>query len=602
MLSSLDPKEAIFRMSEPRLLRPNLFAVVMGIALLVVMLKLGWASLDMFNKFAARGTDDIMRLLSVRDWLAGQGWYDVAQYRAVPPEGVSLHWSRYIDAGIAAFLVPLSWFMPMQTAEVLAALIWPTVIMVLNLLVIGFATRRLFGDYAACFALLCAVLWTVTGDLHSGPGDVDHHNVQMLAMTIMALAAVWPDRLFRAGVIGGFAAAFSLAIGLETLPFVIMVGVIVLVRTILVGTLPMRRLLIAFCLSLGLGSVVLWLGQAAPASRLMPICDQLGTPTLALIWIAVAASLAPLALGAWLRGPVAHLGVTAVLTGAGLLVVWSLVSPCLAGPYANLPVDLQEFISGRISEARPGLAYAQIRPAAFVEFVLPVFVATFAGAVMWMTMRRDEVDNTAVLGLLFLCLAGIGMIFVQMRAVIMAATVVPIVAGYVLGRLLQGYLSNRGPMQALLILAVGTAVISPGLLTPVLRPLLPERSGGSALSDTANCRSYEALIALNEAPPGLVLNHFNFGPAVLWATHHDVLSVGYHRSASGIRYGVMPFELEADAMEAYVKASDATYLLLCRGFTYRGAGARALADGATADWLNPVAIPSDDQLLFEVLR
>lgn len=589
-------------MSEPRHLRPNLFALVMGIVLLMVMLKLGWASLDMFNKFAARGTDDIMRLLSVRDWLAGQSWYDMAQYRAVPPEGVSLHWSRYIDAGIATFLVPLSWFMPMEAAEVLAALVWPTFVMALSLLVIGFGTRRLFGDQAACFALLCAVLWTVTGDLHSGPGDVDHHNVQMLAMTIMALAAVWPDQPARAGVIGGFAAAFSLAIGLETLPFVIMVGGIVLVRTALVGTSPMRRLLIAFCLSLGVGSVILWLGQVAPANRLAPICDQLGTPTLALIWVAVASSLAPIALGAWLRGPVANIAITAVLTGAGLLAVWSLVSPCLAGPYATLPNDLQEFISGRVSEARPGLAYAQSRLAAFVEFVLPVFATTLAGVVMWITTRRDREDNTAVLGLLFLCLAGIGMIFIQMRAVIMAATVVPIVAGYVLGRLLQGYLANRDPMQALLILAVGTAVMSPGLLTPLLRPLLPERSGGSALSDTADCRSYEALVALNEAPPGLVLNHFNFGPAVLWATHHDVLSVGYHRSAAGIRNGIMPFELDADAMEAYVKESGATYLLLCRGYAYRGAAARALADGATADWLNPVAIPTEDQLLFEVLR
>ena len=601
MIRSPQSIEVISHMNETTVLRTRLFFAVMAAVLLMVMSKLAWASQDLFEKVAEQGNDDIMRLLSVRDWLAGQGWYDMAQYRALPPDGISLHWSRYIDVGIAALIVPLSWFMPMAMAEVWAAFIWPTVIMVLTLLVIGFGTRRLFGVYAACFALVCFVLWPVTGDLHSGAGNLDHHNVQMLAMALMALAAVWPDRLPLAGSIGGFAAAFSLAVGLETLPFVMMIGGVILVRAVLVGTSQVRRLLLTFCLSLGVSSVVLWLGQAAPASRLAPICDQLGTPTIALIWIAVVASLAPLSLGGALRGPVAHLGVTVILTGMGLFTAWSLVSPCLAGPYANLPVDLQAFISGRITEAKPGLAYAQIRPAAFVEFVLPVFTATLAGFVIWLVSNGDGRDNTAVLGLLFLCVAGIGMVFVQMRTVIMAATVVPIVAGYVFGQLLQGYLASRDPIRAVLILVIGTAVISPGLLTPVLKPFMSTR-GDSALAQTADCRTHEALIALNAAPPGLILNHFNFGPSLLWATHHNVLSIGYHRSAAGMRNSIVPFELEADEMEAYVKASGATYLLLCRGYNYRGAPARALADGGSVDWLRPVVIPSDDQLLFEVLR
>ncbi|MCQ3942134.1 MAG: hypothetical protein DPW22_02830, partial [Alphaproteobacteria bacterium] len=41
-------------------------------------------------------TDDAMRLVQMRDWLAGQGWFDPRQHRiAVPYES---HWSRLIDA------------------------------------------------------------------------------------------------------------------------------------------------------------------------------------------------------------------------------------------------------------------------------------------------------------------------------------------------------------------------------------------------------------------------------------------------------------------------------------------------------------------------
>ena len=42
-----------------------------------------------------------MRLVEVRDLIAGQGWFDLTQHRLDPP-GVSMHWSRVIDAPLAA--------------------------------------------------------------------------------------------------------------------------------------------------------------------------------------------------------------------------------------------------------------------------------------------------------------------------------------------------------------------------------------------------------------------------------------------------------------------------------------------------------------------
>jgi len=45
--------------------------------------------------FDAMSTDDAMRLVQVRDWIGGQGWFDLFQYRLDPP-GTSMHlrWSR----------------------------------------------------------------------------------------------------------------------------------------------------------------------------------------------------------------------------------------------------------------------------------------------------------------------------------------------------------------------------------------------------------------------------------------------------------------------------------------------------------------------------
>ena len=49
-------------------------------------------------------TDDAMRLVQVRDLLAGQSWFDLTQYRLSPPDGVAMHWSRLIDLPIALLI------------------------------------------------------------------------------------------------------------------------------------------------------------------------------------------------------------------------------------------------------------------------------------------------------------------------------------------------------------------------------------------------------------------------------------------------------------------------------------------------------------------
>jgi hypothetical protein len=70
------------------------------------------------------GTDDAMRLVQMRAWLAGQGWFDLHNARIVPPGGYDSHWSRLIDAGLAALLLLFQYFDP-QSAERLMRAWWP---------------------------------------------------------------------------------------------------------------------------------------------------------------------------------------------------------------------------------------------------------------------------------------------------------------------------------------------------------------------------------------------------------------------------------------------------------------------------------------------
>src|ERR1700752_4875323 len=69
-----------------------------------------WVAIVGASLFASYGhgdtlsTDDAMRLVDVRDFLAGQSWFDLTQHRLSPPEGVAMHWSRLIDLPLAMLI------------------------------------------------------------------------------------------------------------------------------------------------------------------------------------------------------------------------------------------------------------------------------------------------------------------------------------------------------------------------------------------------------------------------------------------------------------------------------------------------------------------
>src|SRR6185436_10904859 len=75
-------------------------------------------------------TDDAMRLVEVRDFLAGQGWFDLTQYRLAPP-GLPMHWSRLIDLPLAALIGLGKTVLPAALAERLVLIVWPAALLLL---------------------------------------------------------------------------------------------------------------------------------------------------------------------------------------------------------------------------------------------------------------------------------------------------------------------------------------------------------------------------------------------------------------------------------------------------------------------------------------
>ena len=143
-------------------------------------------------------TDDAMRLAQLRDWLGGQGWFDLHQARMQPPEGYDTHWSRLIDAGLAGLLLLFGLFTDGASAERLMRAWWPLLWLLPTIAGMAAIAWRIAGREAATVALLLALVG-VPAYQQFTPGRIDHHNVQ-IALTMLDRGR---DRVVGPGPMGG---------------------------------------------------------------------------------------------------------------------------------------------------------------------------------------------------------------------------------------------------------------------------------------------------------------------------------------------------------------------------------------------------------------
>ena len=80
---------------------PSVIGYSVILAAVLLVMKLPGAT-----DYVGPDNDDGMRLVEVRDFLAGQGWFDLMQYRLGLDGGTLMHWSRLIDLPIASLI----WF------------------------------------------------------------------------------------------------------------------------------------------------------------------------------------------------------------------------------------------------------------------------------------------------------------------------------------------------------------------------------------------------------------------------------------------------------------------------------------------------------------
>ena len=586
------------------------FLLVILAAIVVTASQLDLTPASIFARLSQGDNDDILRFLSVRSFLQGQSWFDMTQYRVLAPEGLSLHWSRYVDLMIAALVSALSLVVSSQTAEALALVFWPLTLFAVLVLVTALNAKRVLGPEVAVVAVFSLITWPIFLEGYFAATRVDHHNVQILLLTVLIFSLAGPSASLKSGIIGGAAAAVSLAIGLETALAIGLAGVILALRTAYNPEDEAPQLL-GFVCTTALLAVLLFLGQTPANELLTPYCDELSPPFLALlgagaVLVWVFRSLA-------LRTQKLHLRLTLLLCIGivGALVAVALLNHCRGGPYGNLPQSVRDIIHTRIVEARPAIEAILTGEQAVYISLVPVMAAVVFAPLAWFASRRTQTPGSSRAVAVFFAFSLLGLLGMlsQVRFVVLAAAAVPTLTGYVLHTFLM-MSANRGT-RAIGIVAV-TLAISLTLLFPWTQPVIASRL---SLPDSSTqeqrdvwdkgCRSIEHLLELSQYSAGVVLAPDPIGSSLLLVTDHTIIAAPYHRSEVAMGNIEVPFTLPETEFRELVHSRHVDYVVTCR-LLKKGANEsffREMALGTEEIGFQRLALSEDSPLIaYRVIR
>ena len=555
-----------------------------------------WMIFDRWSQirwFGLGDTDDNMRIMQVRAWLHGQGWYDLRNYRMNPPFGANIHWSRLVDLPIAGLILGLRPFLGGAGAERWAVAIAPMLPYLLLLFSIALTARRLLGPSAYLLAF-CALFFAGSNNGMFTPERIDHHGWQ-LALLALSISAIADPRQLRGGLVLGLSTALSLAIGLEMLIYLALAGVAMVLFW--VEGVEERDRLKAYALSLGGGTAWCFLVFASN-DNWYAVCDALSP-----VWLsdALVGSAVMFAL-AWLS-PANWKSRLALALGAGIVVAafHALTWPHCLQRLEGVSPEVEQLWLSHVKEARP--FYRHGWRIATLIITLPI-----TGVVGWGLLAASRWDDhelrRRVIGAAVPCIAATLLLFWQTRTG-PAAQMTAVVGGAALIFILLPNAWNSRMSSLRVFGAFFVFILGAGAVVPLVLDFIPEPkpTKRDAEIGRANylCGTLWGLRPVALQPRGRVMTFVDLGPRLITVTPHDSVTGPYHRNGQQIADVMNFWRGSAEKAHALAMKYRSNYVLSCpnsststiftaeapKGFYVQ------LQRGQVPSWLTPVKLPQD---------
>ncbi|PSJ62199.1 polysaccharide biosynthesis protein GtrA [Pseudaminobacter soli (ex Li et al. 2025)] len=567
------------------------FALVATLLMLAVHAASGFRTLSDFGG----DNDSLLRLVEVRDLLGGQGWFDLHQYRMGPQGGFVMHWSRFVDAPIAAIILAVTALGgSMAFAEAVAQVAWPGLLFGLTVFCI-LRSARLFGGERA--VLPAAVIGAAA--LHFigifTPGALDHHNVQLLlTLASLYLLLIAPDNA-AASLFSGVCAALMLAVGMETAPYVAVLGLCVGGLFLFAGE---GERVVARNFGLGFAGVSAFVFFATiPATGRGEVqCDAFSVVHFVLAVLA-GLGLAGVASSRFVCGRfgrrLAALGLLGVFMG---LVAVAAFPQCLAAPYAELDPRLKENWLDHVQEARSLFQLVKEEPAVVVaRYVTPLLgLLWLLGRLRREGWRRQDWLVGALLIVAFLVSVW------QVRGSTFSITLATIP----LSAWVANWRSRAEANPSFVVTArmaavwlVSMNVAWTGVAAAATIALEGKSQQAAASQEAASaCQRVDDYAVLASQPDVTVLAVSNLGSPILAYSRHRVFSGPYHRNIAGNLIALDAFMGSSEEARQIAEANGVGLVALCRGNAESRLLAALAPDGLLADlmrgtvpeWLEPM--------------
>lgn len=553
-----------------------------------------WLSRHELVSLTFRDPDDSMRLQQVRDWLGGQGFYDVSQHRVNPPQGGPMHWSRIVDAPIAALILMLRPLLGTVLAETVACAAIPLLLLGALTAALFVAVRRIAGPSIGLLAA-ALLLTTPTILVQFGPLRIDHHGWQIVMATI-ALGGALDYRPARGGAIAAIAMAIWLQISSEGLPYAALFAAIFALWQWRDRTQTPR--FITFAAVLGGAALPLLALLRGPAALVQQQCDSLSA---AYLWpLAAFAVVTPILFRVMPTSARGRFVVATAGAGAATAVFAFTGGPCLTGdPFKALGPLAYKLWYLHVMEGRPIWEQAT----SMVGLILLPPLAGLVGSIAAGRAAKDQAERYRWIVIALLLIGSTGVAVMVMRAMSVAHIMAMPGIAWLMAQLFRRAQSHTSAIVRVLGSAA-VALLTPTALCALWVGFIPEKGGNdSPAAQAADCRAGQTIAPLRQLPVSTLFAPLDMGPDILIRTAHNVTGTAHHRNAAGITAVVEGFTATPDRARAILARLNSgrgpDYVITCKALNefehyardHRQSLAAALARGAPPTWLRRVPAP-----------
>ena len=523
---------------------------------LAVCVLLMFLSREQIGSGVGWGPDDQLRQVQLRDWLAGQSWFDTTQYRIGEPDSQPMHWPRLIEVPLAIVTLLFTPVFGAAIAETIAMVVVPLIGLGLAMALVCKITGELFDHKTALLAAaLTGTAVAVVTQLR--PMRIDHHGWQIVLALLALWTMFWPDKR-KAGMVLGGTLAFWLSISLEGLPLSV-AFVALLAWRWAVSLDEGTRLFWTLVSFLGF-ALTLYAATHGQFDAAINYCDAI-SPVHLFACLAGAAIILP-AIRLAPASMAFRIGAL-VIAGAAALAIFYLTAPqCLGSAFGQIDPLVRDYWFVNVAEGLP----LWVQPWDQTALLLGGSILTSLGAIAYIIWRRpDGLDAGKIYPLVYAFLwAFIVSLFVQRATSVAAAYAVPLLAWVVGAAFVKARAIKNSAVRILATVAVVFLIMPGPLAVSLYKNAVGDKQDQTAATEPElKCDSIASVERLNALPRAIVAAPFNIGPKILALTPHGVLATSHHRNDATMATQIRMFTSSPDKARDILEDRNIQYIAAC---------------------------------------